>query len=233
VERLTGALARAQRHWRERRQKTRPVASVLPATGFTIALMREAGALGTSVARELGARLGWPVYDHELLEHIAQETGLRVSLLESIDERRRSWLQDGLESFANVPMLSESGYVHHLIETILSLGLHGDCIIVGRGAAMILPASTTLRVRLVGALPDRISHWSRRLGISPDEAANQVHDTDRERERFIQRHFQREVSDTTLYDLVLNTSRWSVPECAEIMIESLRRLEMRAAARVS
>ncbi|MGE5388460.1 MAG: hypothetical protein ACM3NE_06195, partial [Hyphomicrobiales bacterium] len=32
---------------------------------FTIALSREAGSGGTLVAREIGRRLNWPVYDRE------------------------------------------------------------------------------------------------------------------------------------------------------------------------
>ena len=55
---------------------------------------------GTCIAREVGNGVGWHVYDHELLERIAQDMGLRTVLLESVDERektgspkpsRRSW----------------------------------------------------------------------------------------------------------------------------------------------
>src|SRR5262249_41889981 len=59
---------------------------------FTIALSRQAGTEGTAVAQEVGKRLGWQVYDHELLERIAQEMNVREALLESVDERRQSWL---------------------------------------------------------------------------------------------------------------------------------------------
>ena len=42
-----------------------------------------------------------------------------------------------------------SGYVHRLIQTLLSLAAKGECVILGRGAAQALPPQTTLRVRLV------------------------------------------------------------------------------------
>jgi cytidylate kinase len=221
LERLTEALARAQRHWRERTQEA--VASAL-----TIAMTRETGTSGPSVAHEMGSRLGWPVYDHELLEHIAQEMGQRVSLLESMDEKRQSWLRESLEAFASVPSVSESAYVSHLIETILSLGAHGKCLIVGRGAAQILPAETTLRVRLVAPLEHRITVISQRFGLSRSEAARQVQATDRERIRFIKDHFLKDPTNLHQYDLVLNTSRWSVAEAADLIIEGLRRLQKHA-----
>src|SRR5690348_4169761 len=75
-------------------------------TGLTVALSREGGTPGTTVAQELGNRLGWPVYDHQLLDRIAQETGLRVSLLESVDERQKGWLQEVAEAFTAVPAVS-------------------------------------------------------------------------------------------------------------------------------
>jgi hypothetical protein len=94
LSRLTEAMARAQRHWQARAQEAPPADPAAPAAaGFTVALTREAGALGTTIAHALGERLGWPVYDHELVERIAREMGLRASLLESVDERRRHWLE--------------------------------------------------------------------------------------------------------------------------------------------
>jgi hypothetical protein len=104
-ERLIEALAKVMQHWQSRRkaegrQVDGPGRS---SRAFTIALSRESGARGTSTAREVGARLGWAVYDHELLERIAQEMNLRTSLLESVDERKVSWLQECVEAFASVP----------------------------------------------------------------------------------------------------------------------------------
>ena len=126
------ALAEAIVHansYRESHQQVRRSSGV-PA--LTIAISRQAGAGGTSVAAEVGARLGWPVYDRELVERIAREMHLRTKLLESVDERRTSWLVECAESFSQVPLVGESAYVRHLIQTILSLGSHGSCVIVGR-----------------------------------------------------------------------------------------------------
>jgi cytidylate kinase len=226
-ERLIEALAKVLQHWQSRRKaEARQVDDSGPSSrAFTIALSRESGARGTSTAREVGARLGWAVYDHELLERIAQEMNLRTSLLESVDERKVSWLQECVEAFASVPSVSGSAYVRHLIQTLLSLAAHGECVIVGRGAAQILPAEATLRVRLVAPVEWRIVAMSQKLGISREEAARQVETIDRERVRFVKDHFQKEATDPRQYDLVLNSSRYSVGECADLIVEGLRRLQ--------
>jgi cytidylate kinase len=228
TERQAEALERAQRHWQQRHQDA-TAAQTAPAV--TIAIAREAGCPGTSVAHEVGARLGWPVYDHELLENIAKEMGLRVSLLDTIDERRQSWILETMESFGEASFVSENSYVRHLIQTILSLGSHGQCIIVGRGAAQILPVRNTLRVRLVGLLEDRITAFANRFGLAREEAARKVEEKNRERNYFIRDHFQKDPTDILQYDLVLNTSRWTVPACAEMIICGLRQRERWLAGR--
>src|SRR5262249_33234849 len=229
---LAGNIEHVSRHWETKRSRAgeREAGHAPP---VTIALARQAGTLGTSVAREVGQRLGWPVYDRELLQLIAREMGLRTSLLESVDERRVHWLQETLEGFSLAPGAGAGAYVHHLIQTILALGAHGECVIVGRGAGFILPAELTLRVRLVASLPDRIAALSERLKVSKEEAARTIDTTDRERARFVRDHFLKEPGDADNYDLVLNFTRFGVSGCADLIVEGVRRFQALAAARHS
>jgi cytidylate kinase len=225
LERLTEGIARAQEHWHGRAG----LQGTVPA--FTVAVHREAGAPGTSVARAVGERLQWPVYDQELVERIANDMGLRPALLDSVDERSRSWVLEAMQGFTLAPGASENAYAHHLVQTLLSLGAHGHCVIVGRGAAFVLPQETTLRVRLVGDEKDRIEAIRKRLNVTPVVARRWVEETDRERVRFNKDHFRKDPREAGHYDLVLNTSRWPVAACAELIVDALRQLE-RCAARV-
>jgi cytidylate kinase len=224
AQRLAEALAQAGNYRQHAEEHAAPEGQ-----RFTIALSREAGSRATSVASEVGARLNWPVYDQELLRRIAQEMHLREYLLASVDERRRHWLQECIEAFPQASAVSEAGYVRHLVETVTSLGSHGACIVVGRGAAHILPPAHTLRVRLVAALEDRITYLSRVLNRSREQTARHIETTDRERALFIREHFHKDAADPRNYDLVLNTSRFTIAECADLIVESLRRLESHAA----
>ena len=58
---------------------------------------------GSSVGQELATRLGWRLYDQELLDQLAAEMGLQPSLLNGVDERPMSWVRDLLESFSTQP----------------------------------------------------------------------------------------------------------------------------------
>jgi cytidylate kinase len=229
---MAEAMERNRRQWQAQRKAEAAAGSspVRSPPAFTIALSREAGANGSLVARAVGERLGWAVYDRELVQQIAADLGVRTDLLESLDEKHRSWLLERLESFTSAPAVSESGYVRHLLETLLSLSAHGGCVIVGRGAVQVLPSPTTLRVRMVGPVEDRVKAVCQRLGLAAEEAKRWVERTDSERVRFVKDHFRKDPTDPRGYDLILNSSRFSVPECADLIIEALRRLQARGAA---
>ncbi len=223
----------AVRHWEARRQAAASQRT-LPHKphALSIAIARETGTLGTLVADEVGKRLGWQVYDHELLERIAQEMGVRASLLESVDERQQGWLMESASAFFSPHFgghasgaVSEAAYVRHLVETVLALGAHGECVIVGRGAAYILPSETTLRVRLVAPAKHRIATLRDRLNISATDAARRIRTTDRERCKFVKDHFFRDATDPRNYDLILNTSRWSIEAGAAVVIGALHELQ--------
>ncbi len=191
------------------------------AEGPTIAISRQVGARGTTIARVVGARLGWPVYDHELLEKLAAEMEVGVRWLECRDERTSNWLQERLASLTGDPSMSDGSFRHHLIRVLFALACKGHCVIVGRGAAHTLPAATTLRVRLIGALEDRVRVMARQLNVAPEQAMRQVQRMDRERDRFVKQNFHRDPADPLQYDLILNASRFDDDEAADIICKAL------------
>jgi cytidylate kinase len=222
------ALERALRHWRSRGKGEPAVAARLPAPPaappWTVAISRQAGANGSAVAAAVGRRLGWPVYDRELVEMIAQEAGLRGRLVESVDERRAGWLQECWQAFTAQPSFGRLAYVRRLVRVLSSLAAHGECVIVGRGAAQVLPPATTLRARLVGPLEERVAVMRDRLGLGAEEARRRVQETDEQRAGFVRDCFHQDPDDPALYDLVLNSCRLGVDGCAELIAQALQRV---------
>src|SRR5258708_3483078 len=201
-ERVSEAFIRAAGHHDAAHLVSGPSEHDRRARPFSIAISRETGTRGPVVARAVGERLGWQVYDHELLELVARDLQVRVKLLEDVDERHITWLQECVEAFAAVPAVRQGKYVHHLIEVMLSLAARGRSVIVGRGSPFVLPAATTLRVRLVAALEGRIEVVRQERNVERAEAAKIVQTTDRERARFVKLHFQRDSSDLLYYDVI-------------------------------
>jgi len=204
------------------REGARP--SITPAA-CTIAISREAGALGSSVGQELAGRLGWKLYDQELLERIAARMGLRPSLLDNVDEQPANWARELLQGLSYHPGPSAFAYVHHLLGVLGSLAERGGGIIVGRAAPHVLPAESTLRVRLTAPKAFRVSVIRKDRGMAPEEARRWVEDTDRARSKFVKECTGKDPSDPGLYDLVINVARFAVPHTATIILDALDALE--------
>jgi cytidylate kinase len=207
-------------------QSYRDLHSAPTATGkhsFTICISREPGSNAMAVARELGPRLGWPVYDKELLDIIGKEMGLRSSQLELLDEKPMSWLEQAFVNFASEYNLNHETYVIHLLALLRALGSRGQCIIVGRGANYVLPVATTLRVKLVADLPERIAMVREIHGLSEKDANHWIERTVKERHDFIKTHFHQEVSDVHLVDVVFNLSQFSTTQVADMVLEALKK----------
>jgi hypothetical protein len=192
---------------------------------ITIALSREAGSRGAEIARAVGAHLNWPVYDHELLDRIAEEKRLSKRLLEHLDEHYVGWLEEAVRSFCTPEGSREGSYLRGLLGLLASLGRAGHCIIVGRGAAQVLPPETIMSVRVVAPRRDRIAAVEKRAGLSAAEAERWVDTHDRERLRFVKEHFHVDAADPVTYDLVLNSRRMSTDECAALIVQAARALE--------
>lgn len=187
-----------------------------------VTIDREVGTPDQEISREVGARLGWPVYDHELLEIIAKREHWPLYALEELDERHVSWLQESFESFWAFPSVREMEFVHRLVETIAELGAQGHCIIVGRGVEHILPREGVLRVRLIASREDRVATLARRQQVSLKEASRRLATLERTRRDFIRSHFGNAATEPS-DALVLNTSHISVSECADLIVDALQR----------
>ena len=107
----------------------------------------------------------------------------------------------------------------------------GQCIVVGRGAAQVLPIETTLRAgQIVAPHAWRVSETQKRLGVTHEEAERWVQKTDNERIQFVKHCFHKDTTDPAEYDLTLNSSRYSIDECAEIVVQAARLQERRGKA---
>jgi cytidylate kinase len=201
-----------------------------PPPPITIAISRQAGSGGLEIARAVGSKLDWPVYDHELLDRIAEERGLNMRLVEHLDERCPNWLEVALRSFGMKEASREGSYIRGLIALLTSLGQAGHCVIVGRGAAQCLPEETTLSVRVVAPRKERMKTVQRREGMSAAAAERWVDKHDRERMRFVEHHFHVNADDPVLYDLVLNSKRMTTDESADLVVKAAQVLEARRSA---
>jgi cytidylate kinase len=199
-----------------------PVPAPPGPVSLTVAISREAGSRGGSIARRAGHKLGWQIYTQELLEYLAQESSFRQDVVEAASPAGARWAEERLEKLLREQNLSQHPSIGNLARIILALGAQGEVILIGRGAGCILPAETTLHVRIIAPLAHRVAYMGQWLRLTVPEAAEQVRLRDERRAQFIATHFHRQPSDVYQYDLLLNSSLLGEDLCAELIARAAR-----------
>ncbi len=186
--------------------------------GLTIALSREAGARGGAIGRRVGQKLGWQVFDQELLEYMAQDGVVRQGVLEGMKPSACAWAEERLQQLLREQNLSQNPSILTLARVVLALGAQGEGVMVGRGSGFILPRASTLHVRLVAPLNERVAYMTQWQRLPVEEAAEMVRVRDERRVEFLQTHFHRFGGDVHQYDMVLNTSLLGEDVCADLIV---------------
>jgi cytidylate kinase len=198
-----------------------PAPAAMP-PAVTIALSREAGARGSTIGRRAARKLGWQVYDQELMEYTAQEGAFRQQLTDNLTPAAAQWAEGRLEQLQREGRLSQHPDVVNLARVILALGAGGGVVLIGRGAGCILPPESTLHVRIIAPLGDRIAYLAQWSRLTVEEAAERVRLRDDRRCEFLTTHFDRQPGDPYQYDLILNSSRLGEEMCAELITQAAR-----------
>jgi len=191
--------------------------------GPYLTVSREKGAGGNAVAKLVGRRLGWQVFDNEIVDEIAKKAHIRRQLIESLDERDQATIQDMIGQLMNLQEIDTSGYLDYLKQVVLTLGHQGNVVIVGHAARFILPVQFGLSVRMIAPIEARIRRIADKARLSLKAARVEVERTDRERAKSVRRHFGHDVTDPLSHDLIINTAALSVEAAAEVVITALQR----------
>ncbi len=184
-----------------------------------IAISRAVGAGGREVAAQLGATLGWPVFDKEILDAMAGDDSLRRQVYASMDERDTSWSEETLRVLLQ-PDFVRNDYFHRLTQSVLSLARQGHSVFLGRGVHLILPAQYGFRVRLVAPLDMRLARFAGEHGVSVEAARERLARIENERRDFLKRHFRVENADATRHDLTINLERLSTTQAVDIILST-------------
>jgi cytidylate kinase len=200
---------------------TPPPGPSVPA-GLTIAVSREAGARGGTIGRRVGRKLGWQVYDQELLEYLVQASNVQQNLTDSLVGEAAQWVNERMRDLLTSGRLEDNPASVNLARLSLTLGVQGQVVLIGRGAGFLLPADTTLHARLIAPLEDRVAYLSQALRLTLDEARQRVEVRDARRAGYLSSYLHRSPDQVHAYDLVLNTSSLGEELSAELIIHAAR-----------
>lgn len=185
-----------------------------------ITISREFGSGGRTVGKHTAEKLGIPCYDNELLEKIAEESGLAKEYIAERGEYtpRGGWLATAFAD-RSVNGLSVQDYLWTVQrKLILELAEKEDCVIVGRCADYILEGKADLlKVFVHAPMAMRAERIVKLYGEREDSPEKRLRDKDKRRASYYQFYTDMEWGKAQNYHISLDSGRLGIDRCVEII----------------
>lgn len=182
-----------------------------------VAITREMGSLGKDVAAALAEAFGVPLVYHEVIDHLADRMRVRKSHVIRLLEGSAGVLERLSADKTSLSIFTADEIAH--------LALQGEgAVIRGWGATHLLrEVPHAVCVRVCAPFELRKKRMMERLGIDDERrVSDEIRQNDEAHAAIMKRNFSVQWTDAERYDLVLNTERISVNECADKIIDLVK-----------
>ena len=187
-----------------------------------ITISREFGSGGRFIGEEVAKKLGIVYYDKNIINQIAEESGLSP---EYIQESAELSPKKGLFSYAFAGRDITGKSVEDIVyesqrKVILELAEKEPCVIVGRNADFILRDRVdVMNVFIHGDLPEKTDRICRLYNVSEQEAVRMMADMDKRRLTNYNFYTDQKWGKASNYTLCLNSSQLGYEMCEKIIME--------------
>jgi len=190
------------------------------------------GSGGSEVAALVAKQLGWSLLDNEVVDAVAARLGMSSAEVQAREERVPSLVerltsamamgsQEWMTPVAAAKRPTDEQLIdvtRHIIQEAIA---RGPVVVVGRGApAMLAERADALHVFCYAPRKALIARTMKREGLNAEDAARLVDDTNRERERWVRLHWEREWRSHENYDLSVNTERLGIAAAADLIVSA-------------
>lgn len=184
-----------------------------------IALGREFGSGGHVIAHKLAEKYQIPLYDRNLLDHIADEKNINAGNLKEYDENRRNpFLTRTVRGYSNSPEENLARMQFEFIEKKADSG--ESFVIVGRCAETLLKGNPhMISIFVIGDMEQKILRTMECNNISREKAKKKIEQHDRKRKAYHNHYCNFKWGDSRNYDLTINSSKLGLDETTRIVGE--------------
>ena len=182
-----------------------------------ITISREFGSGGRTIGRMAAQKLGIACYDQELIDKIAQESGLFKEYVAAHAEDVRGWL-DFVSSHDYYGQSVGDKLFTAQTKVIRELAQQESCVIVGRCSDYILSGwDNLLTVFIHASMDKRAERIVNQYGESPTDPYQRLKDKDRKRRAYYQMYTDRRWGAMENYHLALDSGALGIERCADII----------------
>ena len=191
---------------------------------------REFGSGGREVGEKLAAKLGIKLYDKELLQQAAKDSGFCEEIFENHDEKpTNSFLYSlvmdtySISGYSAAPFLDMP--LNHKVflaqfETIKKIAEKESCVIVGRCADYALSDNPDcINVFIHADMDIRIKNVSKNLNITENKARDIINKTDKQRASYYNYYTSKKWGDSKSYNLSLDAGKLGTDNCVEMILK--------------
>ena len=191
---------------------------------------REFGSGGQYVGEELAKRLGIKLYDKELLQQAAKDSGFCEEIFENHDEKpTNNFLYSLVMDTYSVNGYSTASFLdmplNHKVflaqfETIKKIAERESCVIVGRCADYALADHPDCINTFIKAdMSFRIKMISKRANITENKAKDMIQKQDKQRASYYNYYTSKKWGDSKSYDLCLDSSKLGIDGCVDMILK--------------
>lgn len=186
-----------------------------------ITISREFGSGGRTIGKMAADMLGIPCYDSELIEKIAEESGLTKEYIEERGEHalHGSWLANAFSSQRSFYGNSTQDYLWTVQRQVIeNLAEKESCIIVGRCADYILDGQADcLKVFVHADMEKRAERIVKVYGETEESPQKRVQYKDKRRKSYYQFYTSMEWGKAQNYHITLDSGVLGIEKCAEVI----------------
>lgn len=188
-----------------------------------ITISREFGSGGRTIGREVAKQLGIPCYDSELIEKIAEQSGLAKDYIAEKGEyaAHGSWLANAFSSERTFYGTSTQDYLWSVQrQVIVDLAEKESCVIVGRCADYILGDSANcLKVFIHADMEKRTERIVKVYGETEEAPKKRLQYKDKRRKSYYQFYTNMEWGKSQNYHITLDSGVLGIDKCVEVIKE--------------
>ncbi len=194
-----------------------------------VAIERQFCSGGQEVASLLAKKLGYKLYDHDILVETANRLGLPAIYISDLEETAQNnplfnlsqTALGGLSKKKNIPLSDQIFNAEKQI--ILDVAKDQNCVFVGRCASHILKdEKDCLNVFIYAKDEYRMERALKKENIAPEKAANELKRVDKRRSDFFAAHTGLKWGSRDFFPISLDTSTISIATCVEILSAAVK-----------
>ncbi len=186
-----------------------------------ITISREFGSGGHTVGKEVAFKLGIPFYDGEIVEQVAQQSGLNKEAVKQIGEYTSHWdAYISKNPYSHYATMPQDEVFKLQCNVIREAAAQGPCVIVGRCADYVLAKENidTINVFIHADTEHRAERVLNRYGETDDKIEKRLEENDKGRKRYYKKYTDRKWGDYKNYQIDLDSGALGIDACVDIIV---------------